>query len=65
MLGAAGLATGIWIPWAGLVASAGLALMMLLGVAVRVKIRDSVLQTLPALAYMLLNAWIFVRLMAD
>ena len=65
LLGVAGLVAGIWIPWAGMVASAGLAVMMMLGVAVRVKIRDSVLQTLPAFAYMLLNAWIFVRLIAD
>jgi len=65
LLGAAGLTAGIWIPWAGMVASGGLAVMMLLGVAVRVKIRDSVLQTVPAFAYMLLNGWIFIRLMAD
>ena len=63
LLGAAGLVAGLWMPWAGLVASAGLAVMMLLGVGVRVKIRDSFAQTLPALFYMVLNGWLFLRLL--
>lgn len=62
LLGAAGLVVEPWLPWAALIASAGLAAMMLLGVCVRVKIRDSFLHTLPALFYTLLNAWLFLRL---
>lgn len=56
--GAAGLLAGLHTPWVGQLASAGLALLMLLGVGVRIKIRDTALQTLPAFAYMLLNAYL-------
>ena len=43
-----------------MLAAAGLALLMLLGVGVRIKIRDSFLQTLPALGYLALNAYLCV-----
>jgi hypothetical protein len=58
LAGAAGLLAGFHTPWVGQFASAGLALLMLLGVGVRIKIKDSALQTLPAFAYMLLNAYL-------
>ena len=48
-------------PFLGLIAAAGLALQMLLGVAVRIKIKDSLLQTTPALVYCLLNAYLCFR----
>ena len=38
----------------------GLALLMLLGVGVRIRIKDSALQILPAFAYMLLNAYLAI-----
>jgi hypothetical protein len=34
--------------------------MMLCGVVVRIKIKDTVVQTLPAFAYMLLNAYLAI-----
>lgn len=58
LLGATGLLVGLQHPWAGLAGSGGLALLMLLGVGVRIKIKDSLLQTSPALAYMALNAYL-------
>ncbi len=58
LLGAVGLLVGLHQPWAGLMGSGGLALLMMLGVGVRIKIKDSLLQTLPAFAYMILNAYL-------
>lgn len=52
IMGACGLVAGIWLPGIGQVAAAGLALLMLLGVGVRIKIKDSFWQTLPALGYL-------------
>ena len=62
-LGAAGIAAGyFWTPLQ-LLSTAGLAILMLLGVGVRIKIRDSVLQTLPAFGYCVLNAFLFFELL--
>ena len=55
---ALGLLAGLSQPWIGRVASAGLALMMLVGVGVRVRIKDTPLQTIPALFYLALNAYL-------
>lgn len=44
--------------WLGRVASAGLAVMMLVAVGVRVRIKDTPLQTIPALFYLALNAYL-------
>ena len=52
ILGAGGLLAGQRLPWLGQLAAAGLALLMVLGVGVRIRIKDSLLQTLPALAYL-------------
>ncbi len=63
LLGATGLLVGLLgMSWAARVSSAGLAVLMLLGVGVRLKIRDSFVQILPALVYLVLNAWLFLRL---
>lgn len=59
LLGALGLLLGLKFPEILLVASGGLALLMFLGVAVRIKVKDSLWVTLPALFYLLLNATIF------
>lgn len=56
IMGAIGQVTGLWLAWAGLLSAIGLVVLMLLGVTVRIIIKDSVLQTLPAGLYMLLNA---------
>ncbi|MEI6236016.1 MAG: DoxX family protein [Planctomycetota bacterium] len=53
-----GLLAGIRLPWLGRSAAAGLAVMMLVAVGVRYKIKDSLLQTMPALFYVVLNAYL-------
>ncbi len=59
LLGAFGLLVGMRLHPLLLVSAGGLAILMLLGVAVRIKMRDSLLISLPATFYMLLNAYIF------
>ncbi len=58
ILGAIGLIVGLYTPWIGQFSAGGLALLMLCGVVVRIKIKDTVIQTLPAFAYMVLNAYL-------
>lgn len=58
VLGALGLIVGLWWPPLVMVSAGGLAVMMLAGVATRMSVMDSGAQTLPALALMLLNAWL-------
>lgn len=53
-----GLLAGIGFPPLGRAAAAGLALMMLVAVGVRIKIKDTILQTTPALLYLFLNAYL-------
>ncbi len=58
-LGAAiGLVAGLSQPWLGRAASGGLAVMMLVAVGVRIKIKDNLAQTTPALLYLALNAYL-------
>jgi uncharacterized membrane protein YkgB len=54
-----GLLAGMSQPWMGRAAAAGLALMMLVAVGVRIKIHDNFLQTTPALFFLVLNAYLF------
>jgi len=61
VLGGAGLLVGLAINPIMLLSAGGLALLMLLGVAVRLKIGDSVWVSLPAFSFMLLNAYIFYK----
>ena len=58
LLGAIGLLVGLHYSWAGQAAAGGLSVLMMLGVGVRIKIKDTLLQTLPAFAYMVLNAYL-------
>ncbi len=60
-LGAFGLILGLHWPWIGRAAAGGLALLMLLGVGVRIRVKDSFLQASQALFYFGLNAWICWR----
>jgi uncharacterized membrane protein YphA (DoxX/SURF4 family) len=53
-----GLVAGLSQPWMGRLAAAGLALMMLVAVGVRIRIKDSRFQTMPALFYLLLNVYL-------
>lgn len=59
LFGALGLLIGLKFHFILLVSSAGLAILMFLGVAVRIKVRDTLWVTLPALFFMILNAFIF------
>lgn len=58
LLAVLGLLTGLYEPVLGKAAAIGLALMMSVAVGVRIKIRDSFLQTIPALFYLALNAYL-------
>jgi hypothetical protein len=60
ILGAVGLIAGFWFPILLVLASGGLALMMLLGLAVRLKVNDSLWVSIPALFFFALNGVIFV-----
>jgi len=59
LLGAVGLLVGLKIPLILLISAGGLSLLMFLGVAVRIKMKDSLWITLPALSFMLVNFYIF------
>lgn len=54
-----GLLAGLSQPWMGRAAAGGLALMMLGAVGVRIKIKDTLVQTIPALFYLVLNGYLF------
>jgi hypothetical protein len=60
LLAALGLLAGLGEPWLGRAAAAGLALMMLTGVIVRCRIKDSWVQMTPASFYLILNAYLSV-----
>lgn len=59
IVGALGLLIGLWYVPLLILASGGLALLMFLGVLVRIKLKDNLWISLPALFYMGLNAYIF------
>ncbi len=60
VLGAVGLALGYFVPGLTIAAAGGLALLMALGVAVRLRSGDSVSQALQAFAMLLVNLFIVV-----
>jgi len=59
IIGAVGLLVGLFYNPILLISSAGLALLMFLGILVRIKAKDSFLVSFPALFYLVLNATIF------
>jgi uncharacterized membrane protein YphA (DoxX/SURF4 family) len=59
LIGAIGLIIGFIFNPILIMSSLGLALLMLVGVIVRIRLKDSMLITLPALFYMVLNTYIF------
>jgi len=61
LLGGAGLLVGLLLPEVMLVAAAGLALLMLLGVTARVRVRDPLLEMVPATVLMIANLWVLVH----
>lgn len=60
LLGAVGLAVGLFLPAITVVSAGGLALLMALGVAVRVRVGDTALETLPAVVLGLVNLFILL-----
>jgi hypothetical protein len=60
LLAALGQLAGLAQPWIGLSASIGLAAMMLVGVLVRLRIKDRLLMIFPAFFYLVLNAYLSV-----
>ena len=58
LLGGLGQLVGLFWQPALLIASGGLALLMLIGFGVRVKMKDGFLQSLPSFLFMLLNGYI-------
>ena len=58
-LGAVGLLIGLKIQLILLISAGGLAILMFLGVAIRIKVKDSLWISLPALFFMILNSYIF------
>lgn len=62
ILGALGLAFGYYFsPILTFIASAGLTVLMFAGFAVRIKIKDSLIESLPSLIFALLNLFICVQ----
>lgn len=59
LLGAVGLLVGLKFLVILLISSGGLATLMFLGIVVRMKAKDTFWVSLPALFFMLLNAYIF------
>ena len=57
--GALGLLIGLKFDFILLISSLGLALLMLIGFIVRMKLKDSIWVSLPAFFYMVLNTYIF------
>ena len=60
-IGAVGLILGFKYPPILLISALGLSLLMLAGLIVRLRLKDSLSAYFPALFYMLLNAYIFIR----
>jgi hypothetical protein len=55
LIGGVGLLVGLFLPAVMIAASAGLAVLMLLGVIARVRVRDPLLEILPAGLLMVTN----------
>ena len=47
-------------PLVGVIATAGLTIQMLLGFMVRLKIKDSIILSLPSFVFMIFNSYLFV-----
>ena len=61
LLGSAGLLVGLAFKPILLVSAGGLALLMVFGLAFRLKVGDSLWVSLPAIFFVLLNAYIFYK----
>ena len=61
ILGAVGLVVGQWLPWVGFMSAAGLSLLMVCGLVVRLRIRDSFFQTFPAVVYLVVSVLVMLQ----
>lgn len=61
LMGALGLFTGLLFPVLGIAAAVGLSLMMLIAFGVRIKMKDTVLESAPSLIFMIINAYLAVQ----
>ncbi len=61
LLGGMGLLVGLRWPPSSWISSGGLSLLMLCGLAVRIRIGDGFARSLPALVLMIVNASIFIE----
>lgn len=59
IIGALGLLVGLKIYFVLIISSFGLALLMLAGIIIRIKVKDGIWITLPAFFYLVLNTYIF------
>lgn len=59
LLGAMGLLVGLKFVPILLISAGGLAVLMFFGIIVRIKVKDSLWVSLPAIFFMLINAYIF------
>ena len=60
ILGGIGLLVGLKVGFILLISSGGLALLMLLGLGVRIKVKDGFWLFFPSLFFMLLNLYVFL-----
>ena len=56
------MAIGYFFPIVALIAAIGLAVQMLMGFLLRLKIKDGLLQSSPAFLFMILNAYLAIEL---
>ncbi|MBT8296163.1 MAG: DoxX family protein [Gramella sp.] len=63
ILGAIGLGIGyLYLPWLSIIAAIGLSILMILGFGVRLKIKDTLIQSAPSLIYAVINTYISISL---
>ena len=60
--GGVGLLVGYFLPFIQILAVGGLALLMLCGCLLRIKIKDSLIQILPAFTFLLVSLYILLKL---
>lgn len=61
VLGAAGLAAGYLFSPLSILSAGGLSILMVLGLVMRVRVRDPILEMIPAAFLLLLNAYIAIQ----
>lgn len=52
VLGSLGIFIGQWFPWIAVLSAAGLALLMVCGLCIRIRVKDTLVETLPAIFFL-------------